>query len=122
MERSTISIDSCYLQKINTLSKKFGMNKKNFIQEVINYIDFHKINPRERNVDLSIRLLKMQADIDEKTEKLQNLIKIYIDELDNKKLDPFIKLLSESTAALKKYINEQALVKDDLRVYGFGRR
>ena len=118
MAQTTITIDSSYLLKINSLSEKYKMNKISLIHSMIDYFEFYQINPNERNVNLDSKF----ASFEKKLDKVRDTFVSFIREQEKKKLDPLIKQTNESTQALLIFLKEQALTKDDLKNMGLGGR
>ena len=117
MARTSLTIDSEYLKKINELSSKLGMGNKEFVQSMVDYFDFYKINPKDREANLDSKL----ADIKNQVKGVRDTFVTFFRTMEKKELEPLIKQSNESTQALLVFLKDKALTKDDLKnISSFG--
>jgi|GEM_PF-6095428 len=120
MSKKSTAIDSEYLIKLNQLATLFGMNNQSFLHAMIDYFEYYKINPLERNENLDTKLSKMQVDLEKKIANVKDTFVSFQRTLEQKKLEPLIKQVNESTHALLVFLKEDALTKEDLKSLSSG--
>ncbi len=120
MAQYHITIDPAYKSKVEEIAKEFsGGNKSKLIEAMIDYFDYYKLNPNEREVNLDSKF----ASFERKINSVRDIFVSFIREMENKKIEPMITQVNQNTMALLKFLKEDALTKDDLASFsGSGTR